>query len=395
MRFMFATPFLLHRGGRGVMMGGVKSDQSLIAALVAGGHEVEVVGVWTSNGDPDPAALLDAWMKLLPAQFQGDLPGKLTVTAVRADTDKRGGQPLAYADVFFAYSALVRRRIQRFDPAWVLSGQEHTMEVAGRLLAGRRNVLRCQTTNALPFGPRRSNYRDEWGPITRAAYRRIPKILVVSDFLRDYVRDHGGFDSAVQPNLCYGLGPYPTVNDGDGEVVMVNPTEEKGTPILVGLAQAHPAVRFRVVVTYGQVDPVLQRCPNVRFVEPNWDITEVLRGARLLLAPALYGEAFGMIVVDALLRGIPVLAADDGGLPEAGLGVARLLSVVPLSYRREPPFYRRLRVVPAQPIEAWSRELELLGDQTRYDELSRQGKETAEAYVHALSVQPLEEYLAR
>ena len=38
-----------------------------------------------------------------------------------------------------------------------------------------------------------------------------------------------------------------------------------------------------------------------------------------------------MVVVDAMLRGIPVLAADHGALPEAALGTARLLPVTPIT----------------------------------------------------------------
>ena len=46
--------------------------------------------------------------------------------------------------------------------------------------------------------------------------------------------------------------------------------------------------------------------------------------------PSLWVEGFGMAVVDAMLRGIPVLASNYGGLAEAKLGTDYLLPVHPI-----------------------------------------------------------------
>jgi glycosyltransferase involved in cell wall biosynthesis len=43
--------------------------------------------------------------------------------------------------------------------------------------------------------------------------------------------------------------------------------------------------------------------------------------------PSLWQEAFSITVVEAMLRGIPVLASNIGGLPEAKLGTDFLLPV--------------------------------------------------------------------
>ena len=50
------------------------------------------------------------------------------------------------------------------------------------------------------------------------------------------------------------------------------------------------------------------------------NIDEMLRATRILLMPSLWYEGFGLIVMEAMLRGIPVVASDSGGLREAKAG---------------------------------------------------------------------------
>lgn len=45
-------------------------------------------------------------------------------------------------------------------------------------------------------------------------------------------------------------------------------------------------------------------------------LTEFYAGARFLVAPSLWYEAFGLVVAEAMMLGIPVIAANSGALPE-------------------------------------------------------------------------------
>ena len=53
-------------------------------------------------------------------------------------------------------------------------------------------------------------------------------------------------------------------------------------------------------------------------------LDRVYQGAGLLIVPSRT-EAFGMVIVDARRRGLPVLAAETGGIPEAAAGGGALL----------------------------------------------------------------------
>ena len=115
-----------------------------------------------------------------------------------------------------------------------------------------------------------------------------------------------------------------------------------------------------------------------------------------MLVPSLWGEAFGKIVVESMLRGIPVLASNLGGLPEAKLGVDYLLPVEPIARYQTHRDDQMLPVpfVPEQDIRPWLDALKrLLSDRQHYDELSTASREAAENYVSKLSIAPVEEYL--
>lgn len=105
--------------------------------------------------------------------------------------------------------------------------------------------------------------------------------------------------------------------------VFVNPVRYKGLDIAVGLAEARADVPFLFVVNrrrFGREGQKQQRWPhlrNIRAVGPFRDMRSVYRHAKLVLAPSQWLETWGRIATEAHFSGIPVLASDRGGLPEA------------------------------------------------------------------------------
>jgi glycosyltransferase involved in cell wall biosynthesis len=59
------------------------------------------------------------------------------------------------------------------------------------------------------------------------------------------------------------------------------------------------------------------RYPNITVLPPNDDVDLIFRQTRVLLAPSLWQECCPLVVMEALLRGIPCVSSDVLGMPEA------------------------------------------------------------------------------
>jgi medium-chain acyl-[acyl-carrier-protein] hydrolase len=97
-----------------------------------------------------------------------------------------------------------------------------------------------------------------------------------------------------------------------------------------------------------------------------------------------------------MLRGVPVLAADVGGIPEAMMGVDYLLPVRLIEKYRPQVDEQMVPVaeVPEQDVESWRRALhKLLASKERYEQLSALSRRRAHEYVESLSIGPFEAYL--
>lgn len=243
----------------------------------------------------------------------------------------------------------------------------------------------------LPFGP------QSFYPGQRRAelVRRVGAVVTVSDFAKDYLARWGGVQATVFRAPAY--PPARTRGSIDGRVLMINPCRGKGIDVLLGLARRRPDVGFLAVPSWGTTEAdrqALAGLANIELVPPQ-DPDALYRRASVVLVPSLWPETFGMTVVDAMLRGVPVLASDAGALPEALLGVDEPVPVQSIA-AHEPEFDERLlrrAVVPPIEIDTWASRLDALLEPERHADTARRAEAAAGRFVEGLSIAPLTEAL--
>ncbi len=125
----------------------------------------------------------------------------------------------------------------------------------------------------------------------------------------------------VEPQFTF--HPDRPVAVGD-YVTFINPVRQKGLELACAIARLLPHRQFRFVEGWKQVESqrrmlagLLVDLPNVEFVPWRQDVETHYLGARALLVPSQWEEGFGRVAVEANAYGVPVLASDIGGLPEA------------------------------------------------------------------------------
>lgn len=103
-----------------------------------------------------------------------------------------------------------------------------------------------------------------------------------------------------------------------------------------------------------------------------------------------------MIVVEAMLHGIPVIASNAGGIAEAKVGVDYVVPVNAIDNLTEEFDERMLPIpiVPSQPLEPWIKTLKrLLADETHYISLARKSRKAALEANQAEDIRLFEKYL--
>jgi glycosyltransferase involved in cell wall biosynthesis len=144
-----------------------------------------------------------------------------------------------------------------------------------------------------------------------------------SRFIRDWARAHCAVDASVIYPMV-DLAQYRVTWNPNGYIAMINPFPEKGGFLFLEIAKLLPQERFVAVESWllpGHLEKQLKagiaNLSNTTLLRRVPDIRVVYRQARMLLVPSFVEEAFARVILEAHTSGIPVVASNRGGIPEA------------------------------------------------------------------------------
>ena len=212
--------------------------------------------------------------------------------------------------------AFFSRQITEFDPDVIITSTDDPgqllFDLAIRAPRARVAYL-VRATIAVPFGPDSSMVSVSKTENLRYA----DGVVGVSQYVANYVKEFSGIDAIHVPiSLLERIPEYRDLGSFDNPYVsIVNPCAVKGITIFLDLADRLPHVEFAAVPTWGATAEDmenLQRRPNIQLFKPFDDIDDLLRLTKVMLVPSVWAEARSRIVLEAMSRGVPVVAVRCG-----------------------------------------------------------------------------------
>ncbi|WP_321474967.1 thioesterase domain-containing protein [uncultured Paludibaculum sp.] len=371
--------------------GGDKSNRLLMEALAQRGHAVRVVTRVEQFGPQGHEAMLAA---LRSRGVEGDGSDGICIRFELAGVSVRVLSLSPHLRGFF------QTQIDEFQPDIIITSTDDPGQLLFDIAVKAPNarvVYLVRATIAVPFGPDSSMVSASKTEVLK----RADATVGVSHYVAGYVREWSGIDAIHVPiSLMEPVNEFPLLGRFDNPyVAMVNPCAVKGISIFLELADRMPDVPFAAIPTWGtQADELesMRQRPNITLLDQMDNIDGLLKQTKVMLVPSVWAEARSRIVLEAMSRGIPVVASDVGGLHEAKLGVPYLIRVNPIVKYRPSVDASMVPVaeVPPQDVDPWHKVVRrLTADEAHWNELAAASRKAALEYTANLNVLPFESVL--
>jgi len=279
------------------------------------------------------------------------------------------------------------------------------MQASSALELPSLNVCRIavvHTAEQLPFGPFAGGVPGHASsPREVDLLRQLDGIWSVSNAIKQYALQYGQLHTNFFVHHPWTYLEEKThempvhLHNWDKRFVgMINPCEVKGSQIFINLAKVCPQFDFLVYKSWGFDDEIgkqMKDLQNMTIRPACTDMEEAWRDIKVLLVPSVWLEAWGIVLVEAHLRGIPVISSNAGALSEAMLGLDCIVPVNPLDGKHDE---KGAYIVPEQDIRPWAKALnELMNNKTKYEKLSAKVRDTTERWLKNMDEAALEKWL--
>lgn len=162
------------------------------------------------------------------------------------------------------------------------------------------------------------------GQVTRTLglfRNNVTLFLAISNFLKCRLIEAGLPEEHIMvvPNMIRVPESGADASQGSYAAFAGRASEEKGIPVLLAASRRLPEIRVQIA-GHGPMLESLRRVAPANVMFPGMMSPEGLavfyRGARFLVVPSVWHETFGLVAIEAMSYGIPVIASRIGGLQE-------------------------------------------------------------------------------
>ena len=153
-------------------------------------------------------------------------------------------------------------------------------------------------------------------------HNHIDHYIAISHWIKHYLTESVGLrgDSvSVVHNVSEVNADPDWQTTGDSIVFAGRLSEEKGIEVVLELARNLPHIPFKVAGDGPMMAQLSQEVPDNMVLLGQLEQREVLplfHDARIVLVPSLNDEPFGLVAIEAMGQGTPVLLSNTGAFPE-------------------------------------------------------------------------------